>query len=254
MIVEYFRPKTLVEALDLLSRKDVHAVPLGGGTALNQPSPARVCAVDLQALILDQIELKGQQLSLGATVTLQALLEHAYTPPALASAIRHEASYNLRQAATVAGTLVAASGRSPLATILLAWDALLEIQQAGREAENIGLGDVLPMRAEALHGRLITRVILGQNVRLAYEYVARSPADLPIVCASVARWPSGRTRLALGGYGASPLLAMDGPEPEGLEQAARDAYSQAGDEWASAQYRQETAATLALRCFHSFDS
>ena len=32
------------------------------------------------------------------------------------------------------------------------------------------------------------------------------------------------------------------------EQAARDAYSRANDEWASAEYRMETAAVLARRC------
>jgi len=251
MIVEYFRPETLVEALDLLSRKGIKTVPLGGGTALNQPSAEQVAAVDLQALGLNQVELHGQTLAVGAMTTLQAILEHPDTPEVLAKVIRYEASYNLRQAATIAGTLMSASGRSPFATLLLAWDALLEMHQAGKEPESVGLGDVLPVRVEALHNRLITKVILGQNVRVGYEYVARTPADLPLVCVSVARWPSGRTRLALGGYGAAPVLAMDGPQADGLEQAARDAYSQAGDEWASADYRREAAATLALRCFQA---
>jgi CO/xanthine dehydrogenase FAD-binding subunit len=83
---------------------------------------------------------------------------------------------------------------------------------------------------------------------MAYESVARTPADLPIVCAAAAGWPSGRTRLALGGFGMAPLLALDGPEPEGAEIAARSAYSDAGDEWASAEYRREIAPVLARRC------
>ena len=85
-------------------------------------------------------------------------------------------------------------------------------------------------------------------MHLGYEYVARTPADQPIVCASVVRWPSGRTRLALGGYGTAPLLALDGTEPDGIDVAARSAYSQAADEWASAEYRSDVAGTLALRC------
>jgi hypothetical protein len=79
-------------------------------------------------------------------------------------------------------------------------------------------------------------------VRLAYEYVARTPADWPLVCAGVAAWPSGRTRVALGGFGEAPWLAMDGPTAHGAEFAAADAYSQAGDAWATAEYRREMAA------------
>jgi CO/xanthine dehydrogenase FAD-binding subunit len=91
-------------------------------------------------------------------------------------------------------------------------------------------------------------VRLPSNTRLAYESVARTPVDLPIVCAALAQWPSGRVRLALGGFGEAPVLAFDGPEPGGLEIAARDVYSRAGDEWASPEYRQEVAGTLAKRC------
>jgi hypothetical protein len=68
------------------------------------------------------------------------------------------------------------------------------------------------------------------------------------VCAAVVMWPSGRTRVALGGFGSSPALAFDGSETEGVEIAARDAYSQAGDEWASAEYRQDVAGVLVKRC------
>jgi CO/xanthine dehydrogenase FAD-binding subunit len=95
----------------------------------------------------------------------------------------------------------------------------------------------------------VTQVSLPLNARLAYEYVARTPADRPIVCAAVAVWPSGRTRVALGGFGNAPILVMDGPEGSGVEAAVRNAYSSAEDEWASAEYRQEAAAVLALRGF-----
>jgi CO/xanthine dehydrogenase FAD-binding subunit len=101
---------------------------------------------------------------------------------------------------------------------------------------------------------LITKVILPLNLRLAYEYVARTPADLPIICAAVAKWPSGRTRLALGGFGSAPTLAFDGTESLGIEVAAQNAYSQAGDEWASSAYRQEIAGVLARRCLEQIEA
>jgi CO/xanthine dehydrogenase FAD-binding subunit len=201
--------------------------------------------VDLQALELKQIAHKGNILSLGAMVTLQECLGIDGFPEALKRAIRHECTYNLRQVASVAGTLVAADGRSPFTTTMLALDAFLTLQPS---EEQISLGDLLPRRAERLEGRLITSLNLPTNAILAYEYVARTPADLPIVCAAVGRWPSGRTRVALGGYGLSPTLAMDGPQFEGADLAAENAYLKAGDLWASAEYRSQVAGVLVRRC------
>ena len=245
MIVEYHRPETIAEALELLGRAEPRTLPLAGGSALNQPSPEAVAVVDLQALGLDQIERRGNSLAFGATTTLEQLLSIAEFPAALQAAIRHEASFNLRQVASVAGTLVAADGRSPFTTVFLALDAQLTLLPG---EEQISLGDLLPVRSERLPGRLITAVSIPHNVRLAYQYVARTPADLPIVCAAVAQWPSSRTRLALGGYGQAVTLALDGPQASGVEAAARNAYLQAGDEWASAEYRAEMAGVLARRC------
>jgi CO/xanthine dehydrogenase FAD-binding subunit len=250
MIIEYHRPTTLEQALELLGRPEPTRLPLGGGSALNRPDVRPLAAVDLQALGLDTYGLRGNSIEMGATLTLQALLEAGTGMPALNAAIEHEATHNLRQVATIAGTLVAADGRSPFATALLALDAALTLQP-GDEA--VSLGDLLPLRDERLPRRLITQVVIPANARLAYEYVARTPADRPIVCVAAAQWPSGRTRLALGGFGAAPRLAFDGTESEGAALAARSACSQAQDAWASAEYRQEVAQVLAQRCISSFE-
>ncbi|MBL7161890.1 MAG: FAD binding domain-containing protein [Anaerolineales bacterium] len=251
MITEYHRPDKLEDALDLLARTNPLTVPLGGGTVLNQPSDQQVAVVDLQALGLNLIEPRGRTLSIGATVTLQALLDASKTPLVLKAAIRHEATYNIRQVATVAGALMAADGRSPFAAAILALAPELTLQPGD---EKVSYGELLPLRAEQMPGRLITYVAIPLDVKLAYQYVARSPADLPIVCAAVAKWPSGRTRVVLGGYGESPLLAMDGPNPQGADIAARDAYREAGDQWASAEYRSDVAAKLTRRCIDEFEN
>jgi CO/xanthine dehydrogenase FAD-binding subunit len=118
----------------------------------------------------------------------------------------------------------------------------------GQRSTVSGLGEFLPLRPGNLGSKLITQIEIPFNAKLAFESVARTPADKPIVCAALAQWPSGRTRLALGGYGKVPLLAMDGTESEGIEAAARNAFHEATDEWASAEYRMDVAATLAKRC------
>lgn len=260
MITAYHRPKTLDEALSLLAQPN--RTPLGGGTLLTKSTSESVEAVDLQAIGLSTVKKSGNSLEIGATVTLQQLLESEHCPEALRFALRLESPLNLRNAATVAGTIVACEGRSTFVSVLLALDAKLEqskLDNSKIESRVSNIGDFLPLRNR--EGWLITSVTIPLNIKLAFEYVSRTPVDKPIVCTALAQWNSGRTRLALGGYGRSPLLAMDGTEVEGtsspdsvlraVETAARNGFHEATDEYGSAEYRMDVAAKLAKRCLES---
>ena len=248
MITAYHRPTTLEEALALIDRASPRTVPLGGGTLLAHTKMEALEVVDLQALGLDGITVQGKNLEIGATATLQKLLEHPSCTDAMKPAIKLEAPLNLRNAATVAGTLVTCDGRSTFTTVLLAFQSQLKWvpfgKDSGAAAQSENLGDYLPLRPAGL----IIQVVIPMQARLAFEQVARTPSDKPIVCVAVAQWPSGRTRMAVGGFGAAPRLAMAGTEAEGLVAAARNACHDAGDEWGSAEYRMDVAATLAKRC------
>jgi CO/xanthine dehydrogenase FAD-binding subunit len=250
MITTYHRPQTLDEALTLLAQPNT--LPLGGGTLLSHPTTDSVQVVDLQALGLDSLSKNGNNLELGATLTLQALLESEHCPAALKSALKLEAPLNIRNSATVAGTLVACDGRSTFASVLLAMDAKVEqkiFDNSKVESRISNIGDFLPIRPQGL----ITSITIPLNVKLAFESVSKTPADKPIVCAALAQWNSGRTRLVLGGYGKSPMLAMDGTEADGADVAAKNTYHEATDEWASAEYRVDVASTLAKRCLEAIN-
>ena len=252
-ITAYHRPQTLDEALTLLAQPNT--LPLGGGTLLSHASSSlsagstsdSVQAVDLQLLGLDSLTKKGHEVVIGATLTLQALLESEHCPEPLKAALKLEAPLNIRNSATVAGTIVACDGRSTFAAILLALDAKIEraiFDTSKIEYRTSNIGEFLPLRPRGL----ITSITIPANVKLAFEYVSRTPADKPIVCVALTQWNSGRTRLVLGGYGKSPMLGMDGTESVGVEAAARNAFYEATDEYASAEYRMDVAATLAKRC------
>lgn len=243
MITAYHRPKTLDEALALLAQPNT--VPLGGGTLLSHGATDSVHAVDLQLLGLDSLRVNGNTLELGATLTLQSLLESEHCPSALKSALKLEAPLNIRDSATVAGTLVSCDGRSTFATVLLALDAKITV--TSEQSSVISLGEFLPLRPRGL----ITSITVPLNVKLAFEYVSRTPADKPIVCVALAQWNSGRTRLAVGGYGKSPTLAMDGTASDDLATAARNAFHEATDDYGSAEYRMDVASTLAKRCLEA---
>jgi CO/xanthine dehydrogenase FAD-binding subunit len=250
MIIEYHRPKTLDEAIKLLERETPVTVPMGGGTVLNAPSDDMFAVVDLQDVCPGEINQAGSTLKVDSGATLQSLLDFSELPAALGKAIKHEATHNLRQSGTVAGALVSGGGRSPFLTAMLALDAQLFWQPGGVKQ---ALGEFVPLRDDMRPGLVITEVQFSLQTRLSYEYVARSPADKPVVCVAVARWPSGRTRIVLGGYGDAPITAMDGEELDGAGEVVEYAFMTAQDQWASAEYRMDAAKTLVGRCLKALD-
>ena len=251
MILDYYRPETLEEALSLLSQTSPKTVPLGGGTVLNAPSTEKYAVVDLQSLGWDSIEQKGRELRIGATASLQSILDAPAVQPALGAAIRLEATYNLRQSGTAAGGLISAGGRSPYLSAMMALDAELVWQP---EDVVTPLGEFMPLRnGEEWPGKVISEIRINTQVQLAFHYIARSPADRPVMIAAAARWNSGRTRIVLGGYGKAPITILDGEANQGVLEAAEVAYLTAGDQWASAEYRSEMAKVLSQRCLAEFE-
>ena len=155
MIVEYYRPKNIAETLTLLSNTQINAVLMGGGTAIDRYSTEPFAVLDLQDVGLSSIQVHGSVLEIGATATLQALFEYPRIQKTLQSSIYHEATQNLRQVASAAGTLVASDGRSPFTTAMYALDAALTIIP---DEEKYSLGDLLVLGKKSLANRLITKI------------------------------------------------------------------------------------------------
>ncbi len=242
--LEYHRPRTLEDALNLLEQ----GVPLGGGTHLSTSLREVTALIDLQDLDLGGIEVSSDSISFGGTTTLQNLVEAAdQLPSELVQTARLEAGWNIRNQATVAGTIVTGDGRSPLLTALLAMGT--EIALAPGD-EQISLDETL-RRSDRAGGKLITRIRAVAPDQLRYAQVARSPVDRPQVCVAVAR-SGGQTRVALGGFGQAPLLLPSSDAPS-IAEAARTKYADAGDQWASSEFRSAVAAILAERLVAAID-
>jgi len=251
MIREYFRPATVEEAVQLLTQENGILKPLGGGTYLSRHPGDAIGIVDLQNAGLDKIETRGQRIVAGAMARLSDLLDHPDVQDAIKEAILLDASLNIRNAASLGGWLISSDARSTLSTVLLALDASLAWEP---DNNRVRMGNWLPLRAEETPGVLLTEVEWWLRPRVVFEVVARSPKDRPTLIVAAAQWESGRTRIVLGGYGAAPIVAMNGPEDRGADVAARDAYYEAEDQWATAVYRREVASKLALRCLDRIDA
>ncbi len=254
-LTEYHQPTTLDEALKLLRRTSLKTMPLAGGTSLVPVAAAEVQAVvDLNALELSFVR-QGQDLQIGSTTKLQALADHEairnYIDGVLAKAILDCASRNTREAASLAGSIVAAPGNSPLFTALLALDAHLIIRTArGTREDDVALPYWTPQPRS-----LILRVSLptvANNTHAAYEKVARTPADLPIVCvaarAAVEDQHLWDIRLALGGVAEKPIvITRPAGSIEDLAQLAVSTVTPSDDYFATADYRREMIGVLTRR-------
>ena len=227
MIMQYHRPQTLEEALIFLSQPNTRV--LGGGTVLSHLVNGSFSVVDLQALGLDTLRRSGNTLEIGGAAKLQTLHDSKYASEILKTAIELDTTINLRTMGTVAGTLVTCDGRSPFGVLMLALDAKLSFEPGQLQ---VSLGNYFPLRTTydiSRPGQLIINIEIPLNVEVAFETIARTPADKPIICAALVQWSSGRNRLTLGGWGPAPTLAFDGNESAGLEEAARNAASE--DAW-----------------------
>jgi CO/xanthine dehydrogenase FAD-binding subunit len=244
MIQEYFRPQDLASALELLKRQQPKTIPLGGGTAISHMGDTELAVVDLQSLPLNHIEVTGNSCAVGATVTLEQLYQCNEVSPALKEAIHLEEQANIRNMATIAGSIVSGSGESSLLTCLLALDARLTWQPAD---EKMAIGDFLPLRKTGSSGKLITQIEWPLQVELRFASVGRTPLDKPLVCLALARWASGRMRLTLGGLTPAPILALDGTDSGGAEEALNNACSHLSNRWASKAYLSQTSKTLLHR-------
>lgn len=249
MISNYLRPKTIEDAHQLLQDSGSKGFIIGGGTFISTHQPYGGIAIDLQEIDnLNKIDRLNDSFQIGSRVTLQALVDCDDLNLVLRDAVKYETGRNIRQSATIAGHLVKSDGRSPLTTCLLGLDAKLGIYPL---KGSVSVGDWLPFRNTCENQGIITEVIIGTHPQLCFDYVARTPKDRPIVCVAVVTWPGGRTRVALGGFGNSPLIVFDGPDSSGADKAALDAYSNADDCWASAAYRMDVAQKLVSRLLSS---
>ena len=244
MIIDYSRPKSIKEALELLTRKEPRSIPLAGGSVISKYKGDPVAVVDLQDLGLDKITKADRAVKIGSMVTLDAF-DRFYKNPEITEAISIQAAKNKRNSNTLGGLVCMADGRSSLLTLLLAMDSELIWEPEGKI---ISLGNWLPIRQVYSDGKIITTIRIPET-EIRFGSISRSPKDLPIFCCALAKWNTGRLRVAVGGYGSLPTLVLDGNISDDAETAVRVALQEANDQWASADYRMEAGSKLAGRLF-----
>ncbi len=269
---EFHKPTDIPAALALLKRKSPRTIPLAGGTWLNPRIDKEGLAeavVDLSGLGLDRIERDADALHLGAMATLAAVTEdescRSLADGILAQTARRDAVLNVRNAATVGGTVVVAPSDSEFILALLALNAQVSVQS--KELDTWPLSQFLTDPAAALDyhqgsptldyhqgsstldGGLVTQVQISLPLPAAagLARVVRTPSDHPIVAAVAVVTDS--SRIALGGVAARPLvIEFDhaGAAKDAVAQAIAEA-EQYADFRGSADYRRAMGILMAKR-------
>jgi probable selenate reductase FAD-binding subunit len=276
---EFHRPDNLESAVRLLNRSDVRTVPLAGGVALiARADPTIEAVVDLRDLGLDYIRQEERTFHIGATLTLQWLVDapqlQGLAGGLLCRAARRTVNRIIRNMATVGGAIASGDHSSPLLLALLALDA--QVQLRGFKDGLLPLGDIFADPQSYLgQGVLITEIVLpapptpprrrgGKEGGLGggLAWVGRTPSDRPIVSAAttlvVTDGLCHQARLALGGVARRPtrLLPVEKKleghplSEESIAAAAAEVVAHIAppsDFRGSSEYRREMAAVMARR-------
>lgn len=267
----YWRPDTLEHAIDHLKHEADSVALCGGALLLAGLTPPYAGVVDLQDVPgLGRLEQDAEGLHIGGGATLQSVVEAAFVPAELKRSITRTMPLNIRNATSAGESLVA-----PYAPV--EWLAMLAVlgtevehilPQQGAEAVLMPLPDFLAALDGPYRGIVLALHIPPQpaGMYLSSAFVARTPADMPIVNVALRLVldESGRvlqTAVVLGGAGAAAVVPVALPGLAGaalsaalIDEAAAAVPGQVqpvGDYRGSVEYRQAMAGVLVRRALLS---
>lgn len=199
-IKNYVKVQSLEEAYELCqNRKNLI---IGGMLWLKMQNRTVDTAIDLCDLGLDKIEDKGDEIHIGAMVTLRQLeqdtLLDTYTQGAMKESVRHIVGVQFRNLATIGGSLFGRYGFSDVLTMFMALDAYVELYHGGI----VSIQEFANMRPTP---DVLVRVIVKKTpLHVAYMSQRNTKTDFPVLTCAVSL-VNQKTRCVIG---ARPLKAI----------------------------------------------
>ena len=243
-IREYKRAESLEEAWQLNQKRPNRV--LGGMIWLKMENINVGTAIDLSGLGLDTIEETDEGFSIGAMVTQLELHPGlaAYTDGAVRESVRHIVGVQLRNLATVGGSIYSRFGFSDVLTMFLALNASVELYKGG----------VVPLAeyAQRPYDRdILVRVLVPkEHSRFVYQSVRNSQTDFPVLTCAAAKLADGSIRAAIGARPGKAVLYTAAPEAEFAARFAAEVKADIKTESnlrGGAEYRRHLAGVLTKR-------
>jgi len=215
--VDYVRPKSIDEAHDLFV-SNTNSQILGGGTYLYLSKRTIQLLIDLQETSLKYISQRDGKIRIGAMSTLSDVEEsdifkNAFNNGLVKKVISDIWSYQLRNAATVGGTVYSRLGFSEFLTLL----AVLDVDVVFHNTGVISIKDFLKM--PPLRDILKEIVITENDLKVSFQVLKRTHFDFPVLSLAVARCDD-EFRIAVGSRPGCALLVKDTPKL--LSEGCRD--------------------------------
>lgn len=249
-IREYKKAESLEEAYTLNQKKSNRVI--GGMIWLKMETLNVGTAIDLSGLGLDTIEETENEFRIGAMVSLRDLELHAglesCTNGAVRESVRHIVGVQLRNLATLGGSLYSRFGFSDVLTMFLALDAQVELYKGG----------IVPLCefAEQKKDRdILVRVIVPKkNAKFSYQSVRNSQTDIPVLTCAAVKDENGY-RFAIGARpGRAMLFAPAGDTAEQMAEAVQNEVQTGSSLRGSAAYRKHLVGVLVRRAVQALDA
>lgn len=240
----YHRPGSLRELEILLAGRNSQMRFLAGGNFLSEAIEDGTVLVDLQDLGFDQITVTGKSIQIGGLATLEQIRQAEHGLTDLPVALSIEAGLNVRNSLSLANFLRSADNRSPFLAALLALKPTVVILPGNNSTSF----EQYLLQESQNSLAVISELRIEIPKAFAYEGVGRSPKDRPMICLAVTQDQSGKLQTVCGGMMSSPKVLPLTDRSESLFTLVKQAYENSTDQWASTEYRQETAVVLLSRC------
>lgn len=251
-IQNYVRAQSLEEAYALNQSRRNRII--GGMLWMKLSSGSVGTAIDLCDLGLNRIEETDEAFSIGAMVTLRELELHeglhAYTNGALRNAVKDIVGVQMRNMATVGGSIWGRFGFSDVLTAFLSMDTSVELYKGG----------VVPLEQFAAMPRdndILVRLIVKKTPgRFVYTAMRNQRTDFPVLACAVSVL-NGEYRAVIGARPAKAMIIRDenGLLAGGIDENSAKAFAEytaahaptASNVRASAEYRTHLVKVLVRR-------
>ena len=265
MIQQFFKPQTMVEAVELKDKYRDEAVFMAGGTDVN-------CAhskyeiekvIGIEQLKLNRISKTDEALSIYAGVTIHELIDSPQVPDQLTIAAEHFVNRNIRNMATIGGSIASNNSISNLIPILVALDA--ELRLAGSEP-SVSVFDYITQEMS----RLIESIrISSENLTKKYglRKFSRTANDISIITAAVTfniqHEKLSNVIIAVGGVSRhvvrlteleSKLEGNELPARTEIENTVKKTVSPLKDIRGGVQFKKYLAGVLVSDCIHNAET
>lgn len=234
----YQKPKTIEEAYELLL-SDASNVIIGGGAWLKLLPTKIVSVIDLSDLGLNQIKHSKDAIEIGANTTLRMVetsdvIKH-HANGILTDAIHQIMGMNIRNIATIGGSVMGKYSFSDILTPLLVLNTHLVFYKQGE----ISLQDFLNTK-KFPKDILLTIKLYKEPVTGYFKSVKKTALDFPVLNIAISKGES--LKIAVGSRPGQAVRAYEAEkltDLEGITDAVIKEISLSSNNRASKEYREE---------------